>query len=196
MASWNSHIGVASCLKWAPRRAMFVAASTVLTFWIPDNSKLNADPASASISMDTEAPTQSELTSQWSPPFFIPCLNHKLSVTTAVLVFIFILPAVKKFWSCPCYLMLHLAIYSGNFVFSTISWEEKRANTYALGFVWLVVLAKYGGKMQKRSWDDWLLVLLLELFKLTHPSFLLIQIDPKKKVSLSCVIHRTIFFQL
>nr|POE65807.1 wd repeat-containing protein 82 [Quercus suber] len=64
VASWNSHIGVASCLKWAPRRAMFVAASTVLTFWIPDNSKLNADPASASISMDTEAPTQSELTSQ------------------------------------------------------------------------------------------------------------------------------------
>ncbi|KAL0014378.1 hypothetical protein SO802_001447 [Lithocarpus litseifolius] len=64
VASWNSHIGVASCLKWAPRRAMFVAASTVLTFWIPDNSKLNADPASTSISTDTEAPTQSELTSQ------------------------------------------------------------------------------------------------------------------------------------
>lgn len=43
MAFWNSHIGVAACLKWAPRRAMFVAASTVVTFWIPDNSKLNSD---------------------------------------------------------------------------------------------------------------------------------------------------------
>ncbi|XP_022935475.1 protein ANTHESIS POMOTING FACTOR 1 isoform X1 [Cucurbita moschata] len=39
VASWNSHIGVASCLKWAPRRVMFVAASTVLTFWIPNTSK-------------------------------------------------------------------------------------------------------------------------------------------------------------
>ncbi|CAN0924524.1 Protein ANTHESIS POMOTING FACTOR 1 [Linum grandiflorum] len=39
VACWNSHIGVASCLKWAPRRAMFVAASSVLTFWIPDSSK-------------------------------------------------------------------------------------------------------------------------------------------------------------
>ena len=36
MANWNSHIGVASCLKWAPRRVMFAAAATnVLTFWIP-----------------------------------------------------------------------------------------------------------------------------------------------------------------
>lgn len=43
VAFWNSHIGVAACLKWAPRRAMFVAASTVVTFWIPDNSKLNSD---------------------------------------------------------------------------------------------------------------------------------------------------------
>ncbi|GFZ19041.1 transducin/WD40 repeat-like superfamily protein [Actinidia rufa] len=39
VASWESHIGVASCLKWAPRRAMFVAASSVLTFWIPNPSK-------------------------------------------------------------------------------------------------------------------------------------------------------------
>ncbi|KAI3885377.1 hypothetical protein MKX03_035900, partial [Papaver bracteatum] len=39
VACWNSHIGVATCLKWAPRRAMFVAASSVLTFWIPDNTK-------------------------------------------------------------------------------------------------------------------------------------------------------------
>ncbi|KAI4387743.1 hypothetical protein MLD38_000149 [Melastoma candidum] len=36
VASWSSHIGVASCLKWAPRRLMFVAASSVLTFWIPN----------------------------------------------------------------------------------------------------------------------------------------------------------------
>lgn len=35
----SSHIGVASCLKWAPRRAMFVAASTILTFWIPSNTR-------------------------------------------------------------------------------------------------------------------------------------------------------------
>ncbi|KAK4751294.1 hypothetical protein SAY87_004776 [Trapa incisa] len=35
IASWNSYIGVSSCLKWAPRRAMLVAASSVLTFWIP-----------------------------------------------------------------------------------------------------------------------------------------------------------------
>ncbi|XP_057481677.1 protein ANTHESIS POMOTING FACTOR 1-like [Actinidia eriantha] len=39
VASWESHIGVASCLKGAPRRAMFVAASSVLTFWIPNPSK-------------------------------------------------------------------------------------------------------------------------------------------------------------
>ncbi|CAN1321967.1 Protein ANTHESIS POMOTING FACTOR 1 [Linum perenne] len=39
VACWNSHIGVANCLKWAPRRVMFVAASSVLTFWIPDTSK-------------------------------------------------------------------------------------------------------------------------------------------------------------
>ncbi|KAL9261626.1 ANTHESIS POMOTING FACTOR 1-like protein [Drosera capensis] len=43
VARWNSEIGVASCLKWAPRRAMFVAASTVLTFWIPDSSKLTGN---------------------------------------------------------------------------------------------------------------------------------------------------------
>ncbi|XP_043726320.1 protein ANTHESIS POMOTING FACTOR 1 [Telopea speciosissima] len=43
VACWNSHIGVATCLKWAPRRAMFVAASTVLTFWIPNNGKLNPE---------------------------------------------------------------------------------------------------------------------------------------------------------
>ncbi|KAE8021494.1 hypothetical protein FH972_007377 [Carpinus fangiana] len=60
VACWNSHIGVASCLKWAPRRAMFVAASTVLTFWIPDNSKSNAEPGS----MDPEAASQSEHISQ------------------------------------------------------------------------------------------------------------------------------------
>ena len=37
VACWSSHIGVPSCLKWAPRRAMFAAASSVLTFWIPNN---------------------------------------------------------------------------------------------------------------------------------------------------------------
>lgn len=37
VACWSSHIGVPSCLKWAPRRAMFAAASTVLTFWIPNH---------------------------------------------------------------------------------------------------------------------------------------------------------------
>ncbi|KAK9104385.1 hypothetical protein Scep_021229 [Stephania cephalantha] len=47
VACWTSHIGVTSCLKWAPRRAMFVAASTVLTFWIPDFSKLNSQQSTA-----------------------------------------------------------------------------------------------------------------------------------------------------
>ncbi|KAF6157447.1 hypothetical protein GIB67_004385 [Kingdonia uniflora] len=41
VACWNSHIGVTTCLKWAPRRAMFVAASSVLTFWIPNYAKSN-----------------------------------------------------------------------------------------------------------------------------------------------------------
>ncbi|CAI0455064.1 unnamed protein product, partial [Linum tenue] len=39
VACWSSHIGVPSCLKWAPRRVMFVATSSVLTFWIPDTTK-------------------------------------------------------------------------------------------------------------------------------------------------------------
>ncbi|KAL3526394.1 hypothetical protein ACH5RR_011050 [Cinchona calisaya] len=39
VAYWDSHIGIASCLKWAPRRVMFVAASSVLTFWIPNPTK-------------------------------------------------------------------------------------------------------------------------------------------------------------
>ncbi|CAO2836474.1 unnamed protein product [Amaranthus hypochondriacus] len=43
VARWNSHIGVASCLKWAPRRAMFVAASSVLTFWIPNHAKITGE---------------------------------------------------------------------------------------------------------------------------------------------------------
>ncbi|KMZ57221.1 WD repeat protein-like [Zostera marina] len=41
VACWNSYIGAVTCLKWAPRRVMFVAASTSLTFYIPDSSKLN-----------------------------------------------------------------------------------------------------------------------------------------------------------
>ncbi|MCL7050124.1 hypothetical protein MKW94_022302 [Papaver nudicaule] len=47
VACWNSHIGVATCLKWAPRRAMFVAASSVLTFWIPDNTKSSLNSGNA-----------------------------------------------------------------------------------------------------------------------------------------------------
>lgn len=39
LATWDSSIGIASCLKWAPRRLMFAAASSVLTFWIPNDSK-------------------------------------------------------------------------------------------------------------------------------------------------------------
>ncbi|CAI9111481.1 OLC1v1011709C1 [Oldenlandia corymbosa var. corymbosa] len=43
VACWDSYIGVTSCLKWAPRRAMFVAASSALTFWIPNpNPKVDA----------------------------------------------------------------------------------------------------------------------------------------------------------
>ncbi|KEH24904.1 putative transcription factor WD40-like family [Medicago truncatula] len=56
VACWSSHIGVPSCLKWAPRRAMFAAASTVLTFWIPNNEpNLKAEEYSGT---DTEAGLQ------------------------------------------------------------------------------------------------------------------------------------------
>ncbi|KAK6128317.1 hypothetical protein DH2020_037940 [Rehmannia glutinosa] len=38
VGSLESYIGVPSCLKWAPRRVMFAAAaSSVLTFWIPND---------------------------------------------------------------------------------------------------------------------------------------------------------------
>ncbi|CAK7328110.1 unnamed protein product [Dovyalis caffra] len=60
VSCWNSHIGIASCLKWAPRRAMFVAASTVLTFWIPNDSKSTGEHRP----MDTEGAAPSEHTSQ------------------------------------------------------------------------------------------------------------------------------------
>lgn len=60
VASWDSHIGIASCFKWAPRRAMFVAASSVLTFWIPNNSK----PATEFGTVNPEAVGQSEHISQ------------------------------------------------------------------------------------------------------------------------------------
>ncbi|PIA29312.1 hypothetical protein AQUCO_06100080v1 [Aquilegia coerulea] len=43
VACWNSHIGVTTCLKWAPRRVMFVAASSILTFWIPNYSKSSVE---------------------------------------------------------------------------------------------------------------------------------------------------------
>lgn len=51
VASWDSIIGVASCLKWAPRRVMFAAASKgVLTFWIPKDA--NSTAASFEYSKD------------------------------------------------------------------------------------------------------------------------------------------------
>ncbi|KAL3643976.1 Protein ANTHESIS POMOTING FACTOR 1 [Castilleja foliolosa] len=38
VATLESYIGVPSCLRWAPRRVMFAAASSsVLTFWIPND---------------------------------------------------------------------------------------------------------------------------------------------------------------
>ncbi|XP_015383149.2 protein ANTHESIS POMOTING FACTOR 1 isoform X3 [Citrus sinensis] len=43
VACWNGNIGVVACLKWAPRRAMFVAASSVLSFWIPNPSSNSTD---------------------------------------------------------------------------------------------------------------------------------------------------------
>ncbi|KAK4487545.1 hypothetical protein RD792_005806 [Penstemon davidsonii] len=39
VACLDSYIGVPTCLKWAPRRVMFAAASSVLTFWIPNDAK-------------------------------------------------------------------------------------------------------------------------------------------------------------
>uniref|UniRef100_A0A803MSE2 Uncharacterized protein n=1 Tax=Chenopodium quinoa TaxID=63459 RepID=A0A803MSE2_CHEQI len=53
---WSSHIGVASCLKWAPRRVMFVAASSVLTFWIPNHGKITGE----SNAKDADAATKLE----------------------------------------------------------------------------------------------------------------------------------------
>ncbi|XP_027102166.2 protein ANTHESIS POMOTING FACTOR 1 [Coffea eugenioides] len=44
VACWDNYIGVASCLKWAPRRVMFAAASSVLTFWIPNPAKPTTEP--------------------------------------------------------------------------------------------------------------------------------------------------------
>eukprot|EP00268_Persea_americana_P059650 TRINITY_DN7351_c1_g2_i2.p1 TRINITY_DN7351_c1_g2~~TRINITY_DN7351_c1_g2_i2.p1 ORF type:complete len:346 (+),score=46.01 TRINITY_DN7351_c1_g2_i2:103-1140(+) len=41
VARWNNYVGVATCLKWAPRRAMFATASTILAFWIPNSSNAN-----------------------------------------------------------------------------------------------------------------------------------------------------------
>ncbi|XP_010453576.1 PREDICTED: WD repeat-containing protein 82 [Camelina sativa] len=56
VARWENNIGVVSCLKWAPRRAMFVAASTVLTFWIPNDGEppVPADPSAG----DQQPPPQ------------------------------------------------------------------------------------------------------------------------------------------
>ncbi|XP_073003247.1 protein ANTHESIS POMOTING FACTOR 1 [Typha latifolia] len=44
VACWNSYIGPVTCLKWAPRRAMFAAASTALSFWMPNESKSTEEP--------------------------------------------------------------------------------------------------------------------------------------------------------
>lgn len=117
-------------------------------------------------------------------PIFHPLLKSQTvcNYSGFVLVFIFILPAVKKFGSCPCYLMLH------PYILEILCSQPSRGSIYAMGFVWLVVLAKYGGKMQKRAGDDRLLVL-LELFKLTHPSFLFTQIDKKNKKSILVLCH-------
>ncbi|XP_031501111.1 protein ANTHESIS POMOTING FACTOR 1 [Nymphaea colorata] len=46
VACWNNHIGVTPSVKWAPRRVMFVTASTILAFWIPDHSKMNSGSTS------------------------------------------------------------------------------------------------------------------------------------------------------
>ncbi|XP_075482435.1 protein ANTHESIS POMOTING FACTOR 1 [Primulina tabacum] len=44
---WDSYIGVPTCLRWAPRRAMFAAASSVLSFWIPsEEGKPPVEPLS------------------------------------------------------------------------------------------------------------------------------------------------------
>ncbi|XP_039143338.1 protein ANTHESIS POMOTING FACTOR 1 [Dioscorea cayenensis subsp. rotundata] len=56
VACWNSHIGFATCLKWAPRRAMFAAASSVLTFWIPDESKRGDEATSGAETAAAAAP--------------------------------------------------------------------------------------------------------------------------------------------
>ncbi|KAH7532470.1 protein ANTHESIS POMOTING FACTOR 1 [Ziziphus jujuba] len=56
VATWTSHIGVPSCLKWAPRRAMFVAASSVLTFWIPNTSNADSNPTDTEVGAQSEQP--------------------------------------------------------------------------------------------------------------------------------------------
>ncbi|KMS98188.1 hypothetical protein BVRB_4g095150 isoform A [Beta vulgaris subsp. vulgaris] len=58
VARWSSQIGVPSCLKWAPRRVMFVAASSVLTFWIPNHEKITGE----SNTKDADAATTFPLT--------------------------------------------------------------------------------------------------------------------------------------
>ncbi|XP_057722872.1 protein ANTHESIS POMOTING FACTOR 1 [Arachis stenosperma] len=60
VACWSSHIGVPSCLKWAPRRAMFAAASSVLTFWIPNNNGNGSNPRAEYGGTDAEPGPQSQ----------------------------------------------------------------------------------------------------------------------------------------
>eukprot|EP00850_Spirogloea_muscicola_P011597 SM000072S21231 [mRNA] locus=s72:477877:480329:- [translate_table: standard] len=40
VACWGALAGVPSVIKWAPRRLMFASASSALSFWIPDLTKL------------------------------------------------------------------------------------------------------------------------------------------------------------
>ncbi|KAJ8440773.1 hypothetical protein Cgig2_005504 [Carnegiea gigantea] len=54
VARWSSHIGAVSCLKWAPRRVMFAAASSVLTFWIPNHAKFTGETTDTDVSPKPE----------------------------------------------------------------------------------------------------------------------------------------------
>ncbi|XP_047311566.1 protein ANTHESIS POMOTING FACTOR 1 [Impatiens glandulifera] len=49
VSNWDSEIGATSCLKWAPRRAMFVTASSVLNFWIPNGGSDSDNFATADL---------------------------------------------------------------------------------------------------------------------------------------------------
>ncbi|KAL3678072.1 hypothetical protein R1sor_021028 [Riccia sorocarpa] len=46
---WGNNNGIPAVVKWAPRRFMFASASQILSFWIPDMSKLAPAPASSNM---------------------------------------------------------------------------------------------------------------------------------------------------